>query len=251
MSEQTPLTYHLNPGPVRSSDRVSLRLQLTAMAAFIFGYILLPAVFSLILPPESAVSGIAASCGPILSLVMLFVLTNHYSGSFRKTMLILGFRRFPLKTMYLGLFIALGIMIMGGGVTLVWGIIAEFFSIELGTPPTVAAAMSENIWDVAALLITALAAAPVFEEVFFRRVIFGSLRRFMPLLPAMAIASLAFSALHLSLLQLPGLLLIGWIWQSFYIRSQTLWSSVILHFYNNLIAAVLLLMIRFMNLQTF
>jgi len=82
-------------------------------------------------------------------------------------------------------------------------------------------------------------------------VIFGSLRRFMPLLPAMAIASLAFSELHLSLLQLPGLLLIGWIWQSFYIRSQTLWSSVILHFYNNLIAAVLLLMIRFMNLQTF
>ena len=250
MREQLPLTYNLNPpSPARSSNRVSLRLLLTALAAFTGGYIILPAVTSLLLPPQSAFAAAAAAAGPILSVAMLFILTRRYSGSFRKTMLIFGFRRFPVKTLMYGLSAAIGIMIAGGGITLIWSIVAEYFNWDLGTPPTVEAAMSDNIWDVAALLVTALAAAPVFEEIFFRRVIFGSLRQILSQTSAVLIASLTFSVLHLSLLQLPGLLLIGWIWQRLYIGSQTLWTSLILHFYNNLIAAVLLMMMRYMDFQ--
>ena len=250
MSDLLPLRYTFAQLPDRSGcRRISQQLLLTALTSFISGYIVLPAVFSLLLKPGSALAGLGAACGPLLSVTMLLIITRYHSGSFRKTMLILGFRRFPVKTLLYGIFIAAAIMITAGGITLIWGTIAELLNWDLGVPPTVEAAMSENIWDVAALLVTALAAAPFFEEVFFRRVMFGSLQQLLPAFPAAMLASLAFSAMHLSLLQLPGLLLIGWIWQRLYMGSQTLWTSLILHFYNNLIAAVLLMMMRYMDFQ--
>ena len=236
-------------GKQQQIGKVSAQLTLAAAAAFTAGYIILPAVSALLLPRESMIAGVLAAAGPILSLIILFTLVKRCCGSFRKTMLSLGFRRFPVKILFTALPLAAAIMLAGGGITLIWGYIGAKLNIDLGTPPTIEAAMSENIWDVAALLVTALAAAPFFEEVFFRRVMFGSLQQLLPVFPAAMLASLAFSAMHLSLLQLPGLLLIGWIWQKFYIHTKTLWTSVILHFFNNLIAAVLLLMMRFMDFQ--
>ena len=258
MSRELPETYIQLPvdGCRRKACRsrigkVSPLLLLTALTSFFCGYIVLPGVSALLLSQDSAFVSMSAAAGPILSIIMLLAITRYHSGSFRKTMLILGFRRFPVKTLLAGLFIAIAIMIAGGTVTMLWGFIADFFNWDLGTPPTVKAAMSENPWDVAALLVTALIAAPVFEEIFFRRVLFGSLKQFLPLFSAVALASLAFSAMHLSPLQLPGLLMIGWVWQIFYIRSQTLWTSVILHFFNNLLAAVMLMMVRFTEFQAF
>lgn len=233
------------PGDEHRTGRTDLRLTLSGAAAFAAGYIMLPAIAALLLPPGSMIRVMMAAVGPLLSLIMMFILVKRYCGSFRKCMLELGFRRFPEKMLYCGLPVAGLIMLAGGALTLVWGYIGAKLNIDLGTPPTVEAAMSENIWDVAALLITALLAAPLFEEIFFRRMLYGTLLRFVPVRSAVLLASLAFSVMHMSLLQLPGLLLVGWIWQIFYIRSRTLWSSVILHFCNNLIAAAMLLLMRF------
>lgn len=232
-------------GKQQQIGKVSAQLTLAAAAAFTAGYIILPAVSALLLPRESMFAGVLAAAGPILSLIILFTLVKRCCGSFRKTMLSLGFRRFPVKTLFTALPLAAAIMLAGGGITLIWGYIGAKLNIDLGTPPTIEAAMSENIWDVIALLITALLAAPVFEEIFFRRVLYGTLLRFVPLNGAIILTSLAFAAMHMSPLQLPGLLVIGWIWQTFYLRSQTLWTSVILHFCNNLIAATMLLLMRF------
>ena len=246
MKEELSATYKLESVPQRyRTGRFPLWLLGSAMAAFAAGYIIVPGIAALILTPESSIRGIMAAAGPILSLLTVGVLARYYAGSFRKGMLYLGFRRFPCWVLLWGVFMAGAIMLCGGGVTLVWGFIAAQLNIDLGTPPTVAAAFSENIWDVIALMTTALFAAPVFEEIFFRRVIYCSLLKFLPPVSSIGLASLAFSALHLSPLQLPGLLLVGWIWQNFYIRSKNLWTSVILHFFNNLIAAGMLLLFRF------
>lgn len=253
MNEYKPETYTLNNYTHAGNQRAKFdstgyipnQLTVAAAIAFFSGYVAMPVLTALLVPPQSTTAGILAVCGPLLSVVMLFSIVRHCSGSFRKSMLIIGFRRFPFRMLLPGLFIAVAIMLAGSGITLVWNLYAEYIGWDLGIPPTVEAALSDNIWNAAALLSTALFAAPVFEEVFFRKVICGNCLKFMPATWAMLTASLLFSALHLSLLQLPGLLFIGLVWQKLYMQSKTLWTSVILHFYNNLIAAGLLLLVRF------
>ena len=239
----------VDPGtPLRKIDSTgsfSGLLTAAAVIAFFCGYMLLPLLASLLMPADSAFTGIVASSGPVISLIVLFSITRYRSGSFRKTLLICGFRRFPRRTLLLGIFIAGAITLTGGSVTMLWEYIANFIGCDLDMPPTVILALSDNILDVIALLIVALLAAPFFEEIFFRKVLYGVSRKFLPSVWAAFLASFCFSALHISLLQLPGLLLIGWIWQSLYLQSKNLWTSVILHFFNNLIAAGLLLAGRF------
>lgn len=244
-TENTYKFYSVRPAALPSVRPVAFPVLLLGVLAFCLGYAVIPAVIALIASGSSTAVSTAGICGPFSSLLLLFLLMNLYTGSTRKTMLQLGFRRFPYKVLLYGLPLSAAIMLCGGAVTLLWGYIGAVLKVDLGTPPTIEAAMSENIPDVIALLTAALLAAPVLEEIFFRRIIYSTLLRWLPPAGAALTASLAFSALHMSLLQLPGLLLIGMVWQNLFLRSRTLWTSVILHFFNNLIAAVMLLLMRF------
>ena len=227
-------------GSIRS---VSVKLAVSALAAFFAGYIFIP-LGGMCLKGSTA-GYVISACGPLCSIVLLFGAVMFYKKSFRKTMLELGFRRFPCKTLLWGLPLAIALTLLGGAVTLLWGYIGEKLNWDLGVPPTVEAAMSDKPAEVIALLVTALLAAPVFDEIFFRRMIYGTLLKALPQSSAAFSAALIFAATHLSPLQLPGLCLLGFIWQKYYIKSRTLWTTVILHFFNNAIAAGLLLLLRF------
>ena len=222
---------------------VSLKLAAAALTAFCTGYIFIP-MCGMSLKGSTA-GCIIAAAGPLASIVLLFALVYSYKKSFRKTMLELGFRRFPVRMILWGLPLAVTLTLLSGAVTLLWGYIGEIMKWDLGIPPTVEAAMSDKPAEVIALLVTALLAAPVFEEIFFRRMLYGTLLKAFPQSGAAFFASLIFAATHLSPLQLPGLTLLGFIWQKFYSRSRTLWTTVILHFFNNAIAGVMLLLLRF------
>ena len=231
------------------------RLLLAALGAFSLGYIILPALsaFTGFLmkgnPAGTVCSGMIGVVGPLASVAAVFILVKSYSGSFRETLQALGFKHFPVRMLWYAFPLALAIMIAGGGVTLLWSTLAELCNIQFGVPPTVAAALSRDSWLVTALLVTALLAAPVFEEIFFRRALFDALRYFLPGWAAVILASLAFAAMHMSLLQLPGLWLMGALWQKIYLKNGTLYSSVILHFFNNVIAVIMLLIVRCMGLE--
>lgn len=90
------------------------------------------------------------------------------------------------------------------------------------------------------IVLAAVVIAPLMEELLFRGLIYGRLRRhFRPLLAAL-IAAIAHSAIHLDKASVIGLILVfiffGWLYE----RLQTLWAPVLAHATHN---AMVLLMI--------
>lgn len=231
------------------------RLLLAALGAFALGYIILPALGALTghwagkEPWSTFLGGVLGVIGPLASVAAVLVLTRNFCGSFRETMQLLGVKQFPVRMLWYALPLAFVLMASGGAVTLLWSWAGEACNYKFTVPPTVDAALSGNSWCLTALLVTALLAAPFFEEILFRRALYGALRQFLPGAAAGALAALAFAAMHMSLLQLPGLWLIGGVWQIIYCRSGNLYCSVILHFFNNVIAAVMLLLVRYAGLE--
>ncbi len=231
------------------------RLLLAALGAFALGYIVLPALGALVghwggkAPWATFLGGLPVVIGPLVSVAAVLGLTWNFCGSFRKAWQLLGFKQFPVRMLWYAFPLAFLLMAAGGAVTLLWNWAGEACNFKFTVPPTVEAALSGNSWCLTALLVTALLAAPFFEEILFRRALYGALRQFLPGAAAGALAALAFAAMHMSLLQLPGLWLIGGVWQLIYCRSDNLYKSVILHFFNNVIAAIMLLLVRYAGLE--
>ena len=94
------------------------------------------------------------------------------------------------------------------------------------------------------LIFSALAAAPLFEEIFFRKALCGVLRTQCGVIPAALITAVVFAAMHFNWQQLPGLMFFSLVWQWCYYRSQSLLTAVILHFFNNLFSVAMLWAVR-------
>lgn len=73
------------------------------------------------------------------------------------------------------------------------------------------------------------------EECVFRGVLMQSLRRFGDGFALMT-SAVVFSILHLNLLQAPVALLMGLVMGYFVLRTGSLWTGIIIHFFNNLLA---------------
>ena len=76
----------------------------------------------------------------------------------------------------------------------------------------------------------------VIEELAFRGVILGSLRRVLGRRDAVIVSALMFMVLHLSVLSFPHLLLIGLVLGYLRIRSGSLYPCMVLHFTHNFMA---------------
>ena len=88
-------------------------------------------------------------------------------------------------------------------------ILEVFDDLDVEGPARDLVGMAEAPVEVAALVLMTVVAAPLTEEVFFRGLLQGALRdRFGPVL-AVAVASLAFAAVHFQVVQFPALLAIG------------------------------------------
>lgn len=88
-------------------------------------------------------------------------------------------------------------------------ILEVFEDIDVEEPARELVGMAAAPWEVAALVLMTVIAAPVTEEVFFRGLLQGALRdRFGPV-RAVAVSSLAFAAVHFQVVQFPALLVIG------------------------------------------
>jgi membrane protease YdiL (CAAX protease family) len=92
---------------------------------------------------------------------------------------------------------------------------------------------------VAGALVT-IALAPVTEELFFRGLVFGSLRRSIPPVAAALVISLVFGALHFtggrSALVVGPLVVLGVVFCLLYQWSGTLFAPIALHAVNNAVA---------------
>jgi membrane protease YdiL (CAAX protease family) len=93
----------------------------------------------------------------------------------------------------------------------------------------------------AALLIVVV--APICEEIWFRGFFFAGMRSRLPFLPAALISALIFGAVHLSDANLIAglqLTILGLVLATVYERTDSLWSNIAVHMFNNAIAFTLL-----------
>jgi uncharacterized protein len=81
-------------------------------------------------------------------------------------------------------------------------------------------------------------AAPVAEEIFFRGMLFGGLRRRLSTYPAAAISALVFGALHATtgISAVPPLIIFGFVLALLYERTGSLVPGMLLHALNNALA---------------
>ena len=86
-----------------------------------------------------------------------------------------------------------------------------------------------------------LIAAPILEELIFRRLLFDLCGRFLPQWGAFLLTALLFAAAHRHLPSFPGLCLLGVILQAFYVWTRNLATAVMIHvFFNGIALAGLL-----------
>lgn len=232
--------------PVDCMNKVLLQI---ALLALVFGYLLLPVSCSIWLDSTSMWYNAAAASGPLLSVIIVLVWIRKYCGSWRGVAALLKLEKFPVRWLALGLPAALLLQLIGGALSWLWNYLLECCGVQCAKPAMVELALTGNLWQLLMIGVTALLAAPVFEEILFRRALYSVLEEYSSSTVALLGTALAFSVLHLSLLQLPGLFFLAVVWQKIYLRSNSLYSSVILHFYNNLLAVLLLLAARALGLE--
>ena len=210
------------------------RLLLTAAIAFVFGYMLLPGIGHLLFDRSSPAQLIFGVGGVAAALVSLIFTVRFIAGSWRAAAEMMDFKKLPIKNIFMAWPLAMIIAIAGAAMTLLWTWAAGLVGIEFALPPTTSIMRNGSVWQIAALSISAVAVAPLFEEIFFRKALCGALERCCGYIPAVVITAVFFAVMHFSWQQVPGLIFFSVVWQWFYRRSQSLWMAVILHFINNL-----------------
>ena len=90
-------------------------------------------------------------------------------------------------------------------------------------------------YGIALVFLFSVFIAPIIEEIVFRRVIFTFVERMFGILPAVIATSLIFSFLHGGIIQIIPLFILGSILQYLYIKYNSLYPSILLHSFHNLI----------------
>jgi uncharacterized protein len=139
----------------------------------------------------------------------------------------LGVRRFDGE--------ALGWMVVA---TIAYLIFAAAYAAIFGVPEQEDIAEGFGAMPVQILLI--VIAAPISEELLFRGLIFGGIRKHMPAIAAALVAGLIFGALHAltGLSAVPPLIVFGFILCLLYERTGSIVPGIILHMLNNSVALI-------------
>jgi membrane protease YdiL (CAAX protease family)/uncharacterized RDD family membrane protein YckC len=146
----------------------------------------------------------------------------------RRDLSLLGLRRFRpsafgwLALAYFSYFVFIAIY-----ASLVTPPEQEDIARDLGLEEGVAAAIP--------VVLLIAVAAPIAEEIFFRGMLFGGLRRGMSMVPAAAISALVFGGLHATtgVTAVPPLIAFGFVLALLYERTGSLGPPIILHAMNN------------------
>jgi len=113
---------------------------------------------------------------------------------------------------------------------------ATFYSLLIVQPEQKDIAEGFGAWPVQVLLIAI--AAPISEEVCFRGMLFGGLRRSLTRIPAALLAGLVFGGLHAltGVSAVPPLMVFGFILCLLYEKTGSIVPGILLHVLNNCVA---------------
>lgn len=195
--------------------------------AMSLGFVLVSEVSSI--SEDSALSALIV-LGSLLWLVPVWWFSTHKYGS---GLVDLGFRRFEWANLGIGVGLLFGVQIL---TAIYGGLLTEVFDREMQEGlETITEDMSLP-W---LLPLTAVIAAPIVEEVFFRGFLFAGLRGRYGWKKAALISSAIFAAIHFQPFALPPIFALGYLFAYLYHRSNSLWVPIILHFSVNLFAVLM------------
>jgi uncharacterized protein len=165
----------------------------------------------------------------ILTFLLLFVIFAIRKKSILKT---LSFRKISLKSTGFLIIAAISLYFLIASLVSYFMDMAPVQKFIPDYEKVVQSLMNGNI------IITVLCVgivAPLFEEIFFRGLIFNELRENIPIVPAVIIQALFFGLFHGNLIQGAYAFVIGIVFALAYIWTKSLWASILLHFlYNNI-----------------
>jgi hypothetical protein len=82
------------------------------------------------------------------------------------------------------------------------------------------------------------------EEIIFRRIIFSFLCPYTGALAAVVTTSFFFALIHQNLVHLPGLFILGILLQRLYIKYDSLYPAVFLHFLQNAVSMGMIIFLK-------
>lgn len=205
-------------------------------SGFIIGYVLLSLVVGAILQAVGLVSNTLYTAisllVPILSVTAPVVLVSKKSG--RKIFDVCMVKKFDPVYLLPSITISLGMFF---GVGFINQLFADFLTgIGANVPQSLVIVTNIKEFILFTFLVGIL--PPIFEEVFFRGVLLGSLKKSHLLLSSTVVA-LCFAFYHASLVQLFYQLIYGFVLSVLTIKSGSVIPSIISHFINNFLILVL------------
>lgn len=141
--------------------------------------------------------------------------------------------------------LAILMLLVSASVTMIFEGMLRRLQIDVEPPPIMELVMSCDGTTMVALGFAVVVLAPIAEELLFRRFLFGFLAARWGTAAALVVVSLLFAAAHDSLLQFPGLFLLGVAFQLVYLHFRSLYPAILMHAYNNAIAFGAILLIRY------
>jgi membrane protease YdiL (CAAX protease family)/uncharacterized RDD family membrane protein YckC len=210
------------------------RTLLGLLAGLLIGGLFAPL---LVLPfdPDFSSTGAMLAAQALLTVTLIAVALQVASGDrtkpVRADLALLGLRRFKAAAfgwLGLGLFTYYSVAIAYG--TLITEPDQKDIARDLGLDSGIVAA-------VPAVFLIAVA-APIAEEIFFRGMLFGGLRRRLSTFPAAVISALVFGALHATtgVSAVPPLIVFGFVLALLYEKTGSLVPGMIAHALNNALA---------------
>ena len=159
--------------------------------------------------------------GAMLSCVWYFAI-HRSGGRWRQ----LGFRRIrPLQAVLVGILGVVAAILTVG----FYAVIVTSLDIDILLPNEFPAELADDPLTLIVLAVSALAIAPVTEELFFRGFAYQALRKRLSPMGAAVLSSGLFGLAHLGLGLIIPFALVGMILVGVFRRTGNLWSSIIIH----------------------
>lgn len=149
--------------------------------------------------------------------------------------------KFGIRTL-VGIGWGVALFVVGRGTMWLWAGLLKFFSIQAHQQEAIIALLHHPTWEIILILGSlSLVVAPVMEELLFRGMLYGTMRKTLSRSLALWSTAILFSIFHANLLTFLPLVVFGLLQALAYDRWRTLWPVIIGHATFNLINFLLAL----------
>ena len=178
--------------------------------------------------------------GDIITLILiaLILLPSDYGMKDR-----INIKRIPIKEYF-------NILILGIGITILLLFLSSILTKLIPSYNEVANQLATSRGSALQLIIT-IALIPIYEEIFYRGIIFGYLRKNFNIIVAIVVQALVFGVMHLNLVQGIYTFILGIVLALIYMYSESILGNITVHIIFNLLGILIIpkLLINFPSMS--